>query len=141
MATGRDGSIIPAVIPVLLNGLLKEKLKKEKTMDSYCGISKLRKKIWFVTEYGIPFVDWEEYNAKSATRAYKSCFNRIQKSETENEVHEAVIEFVKKINRLKDMETTEREDVGTAISLLMEHAPIEISSEKWMSWFDEVREF
>lgn len=116
------------------------KLKKEKTMG-YSSVTKLRKPIWFDTEYGIPFSDWEEKAAKSATRAYKSCFNKIKKSETEDEVHEAVTEFIIKINGLEGIETSERDDVGTAISQLIENSSFEISPEKWMLWFDEVREF
>lgn len=116
------------------------KLKKEK-IRGYSSVTKLRKRIWFDTEYGIPFSDWEEKNAAKATKAYKSCYNKIKKSETEEEVHGAIIEFVEKINRLKDIETTEREDVGTAISLLAENSSLEIAPEKWRLWFDEARDF
>lgn len=116
------------------------KLKKEKTMG-YSAVTKLRKRIWFVTEYGIPFSGWEEKVAKKATAAYKSCFNKIKKSESEYKVHEAVIEFVEKINRLRGIETTEREDVYTAISQLMENSSFKISRKKWTLWFDEVRDF
>lgn len=50
-------------------------------------------------------------------------------------------EVIEKINRVEDIETSEREDVFTAIGLLMENSPLEISCEKWMLWFDEVRDF
>ena len=78
---------------------------------------------------------------EKATRAYKKCFDQIKKSTIEDEVHEAVSEFIQKINQLEGIETTEREDVGTAVRQLMENAPFKISDEKWMLWFDEVRDF
>lgn len=116
------------------------KLKKEKSMD-YANITKLRKRIWFDTEYGIPFSDWEEKAEKSAARAYKSCYHKIKKSESEEEAHAAITEFVMKINGLKGIETSERDNVGMAIGQLIENSSLEISYEKWMNWFDEVRDF
>lgn len=115
-------------------------LKKERQM-SYSSVTKLRRQVWFVTEYGIPFSEWEDKTAKKATRAYKACYNKIKKAETEKELHEAVKEFIEKINRLDGIETTEREDVYTAITQLKEGTVIDIAPEKWEQWFDEVREF
>lgn len=115
-------------------------LKKERQM-SYSSVSKLRRQVWFVTEYGIPFSAWEDKTAKKATRAYKACFHKIKKAETEEELHGAVKEFIEKINELDGIETTEREDVYTAITQLKEGAVIDIAPEKWEQWFDEVREF
>lgn len=121
-------------------------MKKERQMTEYSGVSQLRKRVWFETEYGIPFSEWEEKIAKKATRAYKSCFKQIKKSQTEEEVQAAVTEFIQKINRLDGIETTEREDVFTAILQLKEGLDkeclsVEISPEKWEQWFDEIREF
>ena len=115
-------------------------LKKERQMD-FVSVTKLRNQIWFATEYGIPFSEWEEKNAKKATRAYKSCFNKIKQSDTEDEIYHTIREFIEKINRLDGIETTEREDVFTAILQLKEEAKIDISPEKWELWFDETREF
>lgn len=122
-----------------LRGQLNQ-IKKEKTMG-YSSITKLRKPIWFVTEYGIPFSTWEDKNAKKATTAYKNCFHKIMKSQSEDEVRESVVEFIQKINKLKNIETTEREDVYTAISQLIEHSSFDIPLEKWSLWFDETRYF
>lgn len=116
-------------------------LKKQRTMADYTGVSQLRKPIWFTTEYGLPFSGWEENNAKKAIKAYKKCYNQIKKAAAEDEVHAAIVEFVEKINRLDNIETTEREDAGTAVGQLVESAPLEIPDEKWMLWFDEAREF
>ena len=116
-------------------------MKKERQMEEYSGVSKLRRKIWFETEYGIPFSEWEEKLAKKAARAYKSCFNQIRKEQTEEVVHQAVTEFIEKINRLDGIETTEREDVYTAILQFAQGVDLDISAQKWEEWFDEVREF
>lgn len=115
-------------------------LKEEREMK-HASVSQLRKPIWFTTEYGLPFSGWEEASAKKATTAYKKCFKQMKKAATEDEVHAAIIEFVGKINRLDNIETTEREDAGTAVGQLVENAPLEIPDEKWMLWFDEAREF
>ena len=116
-------------------------MKKERQMEEYSGVSKLRTKIWFETEYGILFSEWEEKIAKKAARAYKSCFNQIKKAQTEEEVHQAVTEFIERINRLDGIETTEREDVYTAILQFAKGIDLDISAEKWEEWFDEVKEF
>lgn len=123
------------VLRAELNQLLKEKAM------NFSGITKLRKRNWFITEYEIPFSGWEDKNAKIATKAYKVCLNEIKKSKTENELQEAIIKFIKTVNKLQGIETSEREDVGTAIEQLAEASPIEIPQEKWQVWFDEIREF
>lgn len=116
------------------------KLLKEKEMD-YSSVTKLRKKIWFHTEYGIPFSGWEDQNAKIATKAYKNCLKEVKKSKTEKELQEAIITFLKIINQLEGIETSEREDVGTAIGHFIDSSSFEIPQEKWQIWFDEVRDF
>ncbi len=117
-----------------------KQLKKERPME-FCSVTHLRKSRWFDTEYGLPFSAWEGKNAKNAVRAYKKCANRIKKSETEDEVRQAVIEFIGIINRMDGIETGEREDVGGAIEKLAEYSPVEVSPEKWELWFDEERDF
>ncbi len=56
-------------------------------------------------------------------------------------MHQAVTEFIEKINRLDGIETTEREDVYTAILQFAQGVDLDISAQKWEEWFDEVREF
>ncbi|GLC80987.1 hypothetical protein [Lacrimispora brassicae] len=123
------------VLKAELNELLKEK-----ELD-YSSVSKLRKTIWFTTEYGIPFSGWEDKNAKIATKAYKACLKEIKKSKTESEVHEAIIRFIEVINQLTDIETSEREDAGTAVSQLIESSVLGISQKTGKKWFDEIRDF
>jgi len=115
-------------------------LAKTKELE-HSSVSQLRKKIWFTTEYGIPFSAWEGKSEKTATKAYKTCLKEIKKAKTENEVHKAIIDFVKVINSLPNIETTEREDAGTAVLQLIESSVLEISEETGIKWFDEVRDF
>ena len=112
------------------------KLSKEKDMG-FTSISQLRKKIWFTTEYGIPFSGWENKYAKIATKAYKACLKVIKKAKAESEVHKAIVEFIESINKLPNIETTEREDVATAVDQLIESSSLEISQETGLEWFYE----
>lgn len=116
------------------------KLKKEKELD-FSSVTKLRKSIWFVTEYGIPFSGWEEKNAEIATKAYKLCMKKIKKAGTKSELREAVLGFIGTINGLEGIETSEREDAGEAVSRLMEVSALDIPQEQWQQWFDEARDF
>lgn len=116
------------------------KLKKEKEMD-FSSVTKLRKSIWFVTEYGMPFSGWEDKNGKIATKAYKLCMKEIKKAGTKSELREAVLGFVEVLNGLEGIETSEREDVGEAVGQLMEMSTLDIPQEQWQRWFDEARDF
>lgn len=118
----------------------QKQLSKEREF-AYFSVSQLRKAIWFVTEYGIPFSGWEDKKAKAATRAYKACLKEIRKSKDQDAAHEAIIRFVETLNQLPDMETAEREDAGTAVSQLVEAAGLDISPEMGQTWFDEARDF
>jgi len=119
---------------------LKE-LMKTKQLEDFSTVSRLRKTIWFTTEYGIPFSDWEGKNAKIATSAYKACLKEIKKSKTEDEVQKAIVAFVEVINGLPDIETVEREDAHTAVNQLVESSALGISQETGSRWFDEFRDF
>ncbi|MGI9652038.1 hypothetical protein [Chryseobacterium sp. RLHN22] len=122
-----------------LNAELKQ-LTKEKELD-YSSVSKLRSSIWFTTEYGIPFTNWETKNAKIATKAYKTALKEIAKAKTENEVKTSIVGLVEIINKLPNIETVEREDTGTAIIQLVETSKLNISHETTNNWFDEIRDF
>lgn len=115
-------------------------LKKEREFK-FVSISKLRDPLWFETNYGIPFSEWESKNEKKATSAYKICLKNIKKATTEEEIKNSLINFIEKINRLDNIETIERDDIYTAISIIMKNSPLKIETKKWESWFEQVREF
>jgi len=123
--------------------VLQQELKailKEKEMG-YSSVSKLRKKIWFTTEYGIPFTNWEGKNAKIATKAYKTALKEISKAKGEQEVKQAIIKLIELVNTLPNIETIEREDTGKAVEQLVESSPLNLPQELATKWFDEVRDF
>ncbi|ERJ58250.1 hypothetical protein [Sphingobacterium paucimobilis] len=123
--------------------ILQQELKsllKEREME-YSSVSKLRKKIWFTTEYGIPFTNWEGKNAKIATKAYKSALKAIGKAKTEAEVKQAIIELIDLINTLHNIETVEREDTGTAVEQLVASSRLDLPQELAAQWFDDRRDF
>ena len=122
-----------------LNAELKQ-LAKEKQLD-YSSVSKLRSPVWFTTEYGIPFENWESKNAKIATKAYKAVLKDIVKAKTEQEVKLSIEQFIALINTLPNIETSEREDTGIAIQQLVEASTLEIDQVKANTWFDEIRDF
>ena len=119
---------------------LKELIKSGKELE-YCSVSKLRNSVWFTTEYGIPFTNWESKSAKIATKAYKAALQKIANGKTENEIKQALVELIETINKLPNIETVEREDTGIAIQQLIEASPVKILPETANNWFDEVRDF
>jgi len=119
---------------------LKELVKSGKELEYY-SVSKLRSSVWFTTEYGIPFTNWESKNAKIATKAYKIALQKIAKCKTENEVKQALVELIETVNKLPSIETAEREDTGVAIQQLIEASPVIIEQELANNWFDAARDF
>ncbi|WP_240458452.1 hypothetical protein [Sphingobacterium luzhongxinii] len=107
----------------------------------YSSVSKLRKKTWFTTEYGIPFTNWDGNNAKTATKAYKVALKEINKAKTEKDVKLAIVKLVQLINTLPNIETVEREDTGTAVEQLVASSKLNLTQELAAQWFDEVRDF
>lgn len=126
-----------------LGKVLQQELKailKEKQM-AYSSVSKLRKKVWFKTEYGIPFTNWDSKNAKTATKAYKTALKEISKAKSEQQVKQAIVKLIELINTLPNIETVEREDTGTAVEQLVESSPLNLPQELAAKWFDEIRDF
>ena len=116
------------------------KLAKERELE-YSSVSQLRKKIWFTTEYGIPFSGWTGKEAKLAVKLYKSTVKKLNKAKTEQEVKILLKEFSKAFNDFPNIETIEREDIGEAINQLRQLPSIEIEAKKPIKWFDEVRDY
>lgn len=116
------------------------KLAKERELE-YSSVSQLRKRIWFTTEYGIPFSGWIGREAKLAVKLYKSTVKKLNKAKTEQEVKTLLIEFSKAFNDFPQIDTTEREDIGEAINQLRQVPSIEIDAKKANKWFDEVRDY
>ena len=116
------------------------KLKKTNNMD-FASVSSLRDEEWFKSEYGIPFNDWENGSGKKATQIYRKCLEAVKKAKTETELKTAVVEYTGKMNKLKNIESTERDDIYSALELIMKNAKVKIDSDIWFNWFEEFREF
>ena len=117
-----------------------KKLSNEKELN-YSSITQLRKTIWFTTEYGIPFAEWESKIQKVANKAYKTCLKQMNKAKTMEEAHDLIVVFIKVFNQLENIETTEREDVGRAVYQLTESSNLGIKLEMIDKWFDDTRYF
>lgn len=122
--------------------LRKEVNKLKKTKEfRHIYVGGLRDELWFKTEYGIPFTDWENDYGKKAMRIYKECLATVKKSQTEEELKQAIESYTMKMNKLKDIETVEREDIYTALCTIMENTKVKIDYNTWFNWFDNLREF
>lgn len=116
------------------------KLAKERNLE-YSSVSQLRKKIWFTTEYGIPFSAWTGKTAKLAVKTYKAAVKKLRKAKTESEIKDLLVEFTKTFNDFPQIETTEREAIGEAIDQLRQVPNLTIDAEKANKWFDEFRDY
>lgn len=123
--------------------LLKEEikeLKKERKFE-FASVCKLRNKLWFETEYWLPFSSWDSKKEKKATLVYKKCLKKIKTATSKSDIKDAIIEYTNKYNKMDDIETIEREDTYTALSILMKNSPIKIEHDTWQRWFDDTRDF
>ena len=101
----------------------------------------MRNKLWFETEYGLPFSNWDSSKEKKATSIYKKCLKEIKSSTTENEIKSAIINFTNSFNKMNGIETIERDDIYIGLCTLMKNSPINIEHDTWQNWFDEIRKF
>ena len=116
------------------------KLKKTKEFN-FTYVGGLRDELWFKTEYGIPFTDWENGSGKKAMHIYKECLTTVKKAGTVEEIKNAIENYTNQMNKLKNIETEEREDIYTALEIIMENAKVEVAYDTWFNWFDNLRDF
>jgi hypothetical protein len=107
----------------------------------HTSVSQLRGSDWFRTEYGLPFSAWSTKAARAAVKAYRSAEADIAMATAPSEVEAAVRGFVRAINALPDIETTEREEAGEAVARLASATPLGRMTEQAQTWFDNERDF
>jgi hypothetical protein len=134
------GSDIEARAGKALRGELN-RLKKSRPMTDRSRIWQLRQPVWFATEYGLPFAEWDGKAARQATKAYKQAATAVARATSQDEVKSALIAFVEIFNTLPDTGTIEREDVSDAVDRLAALAPAHVTPELAQGWFDAVRDF
>ena len=124
------------------NQLKKElnDLKKQRKFE-FASVTKLRNKLWFETEYGLPFSNWDSSKEKKATSIYKKCLKDIKAATNEEDIHDSISEYTSSFNKMKDIETVEREDIYAGLVTIMKNSPIDIKYDVWFNWFDETRNF
>jgi len=108
---------------------------------AFASVTQLRTPQWFTTEYGLPFSGWPRSTARKATRGYRAAAAAIGQAATEQEVATAVRGFVKAVNALPGIETTEREDAAAAVVQLAGGAPVDVPAKSALAWFDAERDF
>lgn len=116
---------------------LKELIKEGRIKD-YSTVSNLRSVGWFETNYGIPFSYWKGKNEKKAMAIYNTCLKKVNKSKTNTDIKNAVIEYTEEFNKLDDIETIESNDIYVSLCKIMRNSPFKVNFEEW---FNETREF
>lgn len=122
---------------LLLRKQLKELSKVRKLKLSV--VEKLRDELWFKENYDLPFKYWIKENGEKANKAYKICLKNVKIANTLDEVQKAIMAFIKKINKLEFIETSEWDDFYDAINVIIKNSPIEISDDIWVKWFYETK--
>jgi hypothetical protein len=107
----------------------------------HASVTQLRQPAWFVTEYALPFAAWPRKTAQAATKLYKAAAASIGTATSLEEVKAAVTAFVLAVNDLPNIETSEREDVAMGLVRLAGLAPMPVTAEQTLEWFDAVRDF
>jgi len=92
---------------------------------AHASVSQLRTREWFTAECGLPYGGWEPQSVqKKAVRAHRAAQKAIAAATTTEDVESALVAFVATVNTLPGIETTERDDLGEAVTQLAgtEHA-------------------
>ena len=116
-------------------------LKKAGREFEHISSSQLRKPQWFESEYVLPFSAWSAKKSKKAKEAYFLAQEVLQSAKKKSECEKAVTTFVRTFNDMSRIETSEREDIYTAVMMLIEKAALKIDVTDAEKWFDEARDF
>lgn len=105
------------------------------------SVTELRRPDWFDREYGLPFSQWSARTARAATAAFRAAAVTISACETQVDVERAITLFVDEINRMPNIYSVEREDVGEAVCQLAHMSPFDVPDDLALTWFDATRDF
>ncbi|MEC0094312.1 hypothetical protein [Paenibacillus macquariensis] len=126
---------------------LKQQMKtraKTRAWTGHASVSQLRKPEWWTTEFGRPFSSWPKRLAKLANEAYNIAQATLAQARSFADAEAAITAFTVRFNTLKDIETTEREDLGEAVWQLSQSDHLigqPITEEMAQHWFDSVRDY
>jgi len=113
----------------------------QERLGDHCSVGKLRSRRWFVEEYGLPFSAWAVRTAKPATKAFKVAAAAVAGARELGEVRQGITGFVGTVNDLAGIETSERDDVATAVTLLAALAAVPVGPQQALAWFEATRDF
>lgn len=105
---------------------------------------KLRKAEWWAENIGKPFNDWRGKTAKQAKEAYATAVDEINAAKVLSDVEQAVIKFTRFFNDKKNIETSEREEIGDAVwklSQLDKIIELGLDEDILSDWFDQNRDY
>lgn len=110
----------------------------------YVSVSQLRKPEWWATEFGRPFSSWPKRVAKLANEAYDAAQATLAQARSITDAEAAFTAFTVRFNTLKNIQTTEREDLGEAVWQLSQSdhlAALGVTEEMAQCWFDNARDY
>ncbi|WP_051840914.1 hypothetical protein [Streptomyces sp. NRRL F-5126] len=107
----------------------------------FASAKQLRSPEWFATEYGLPFSGWPAKAARVAVKEYRAAEAGMVASPSLRGAEAAIRAFVRAVNVLPAVETTEREDAAEAVVQLAASAPVDIAVDLALSWFESERDF
>jgi hypothetical protein len=113
----------------------------QERLGGHRSVGKLRSRRWFVEEYGLPFSAWAARTAKPATKAFKVAAAAVAGAHELGEVRQSITGFVGTVNGLAGIETGERDDVATAVTLLAALAAVPVDARQALAWFEAARDF
>ncbi|WP_068776525.1 hypothetical protein [Paenibacillus sp. FJAT-26967] len=126
---------------------LRQQMKtraKTRPWTGHASVSQLRKPEWWTTEFGRPFSAWPKRLAKPANEAYNVAKAALAGARSLADAEAAITAFTVRFNTLKDIETTEREDLGEAVWQLSQSDHLigqPITEEMAQRWFDAARDY
>ncbi|MCL2716022.1 MAG: hypothetical protein FWD68_15990 [Alphaproteobacteria bacterium] len=110
----------------------------------YFSVSQLRKAEWWAAEFGRPFSAWPKRSARVANEAYDAALKALAGASSIAEAQAAFTRFIMRFNKLKGIETPEREDLGDAVCQLSQTDDarrLGVTEEMAQDWFDQVRDY
>lgn len=140
-------SFIAYNVEELTGKRLKQEMKaraKVRPWIDHASVSQLRKPEWWLTEFGRPFYSWPKRLAKLANEAYDVAQTHLAQARSFADAETAITAFTERFNKIKGIETSEREDLGEAVWQLSQsdhQIGQPITEEMAQRWFDAARDY
>lgn len=120
---------------------IRSQLKALAPSDHHRSVSKPRGRAWFLEEYGLPFAAWPAGSARKATAGFKAAAKTVKAATSAEAALTAVSAFTATANTLTGIETSEREDLGSAVVLLTKLSAVPVPVADALAVFDAERTF